>query len=512
MFINHSSKQVTAKIVYYGPGLSGKTTNLQYIFSITNPKSRGELVSIETDIERTLFFDLLPINVGLVNGYQTKFQLYTVPGQVFYDSTRRLVLKGADGIVFVADSQELMDEPNKDSFENLKVNLASQNQNIKEIPLVFQFNKRDLKNIFPIESMNKKLNTQGCPYYGATAIKGTGVIETLREISSLTLIQIKKLMEHTIQDGRPKTHVNFDTNKKHKIIKKEELPFKKIPVEKAEEIPNKIEQQLKVSVAAPKTEDVFELQGFEDIEEIEELKGFDDIEDIDNVPEPEPVEELEEIHVPEHNEALEENTPELRDETEELDIPQDETEELDKPFDVYKEEETKELFLKESLADPDTDFEFQPELAAEPEAALIPQPPPAPTPQARPAPKQEAKPEPKPAPPPKIHATIQPTPPPTAQPSAPPSPPQPVQQPKVEPEQKKETKPKKSMKPNALDILEQLKDESRITVIKKIKKLSPENSPMVIEVKDKNSILVEPIEVKIKPGVKKITIILDVQK
>ena len=120
MLINHTSKQVTAKIVYYGTGLGGKTTNLQYIFSVTNPRTRGELVCMETEIERTLFFDLLPINVGLVKGYQTKFQLYTVPGQVFYDSTRKLVLKGADGIVFVADSQELMEQANLESFDNLK--------------------------------------------------------------------------------------------------------------------------------------------------------------------------------------------------------------------------------------------------------------------------------------------------------------------------------------------------------------------------------------------------------
>ena len=127
MFINHSSKEVTAKIVYYGTGLSGKTTNLQYIFSITNPQSRGELVSVETEIERTLFFDLLPINVGLIKGYFTKFQLYTVPGQIFYNSTRKMVLKGADGIVFVADSQEAMEDANIESFDNLKVNLAEDN-------------------------------------------------------------------------------------------------------------------------------------------------------------------------------------------------------------------------------------------------------------------------------------------------------------------------------------------------------------------------------------------------
>jgi small GTP-binding protein len=177
MFINHSAKEVTAKVVFYGPGLSGKTTCIQYIFSVTNPNTRGELISIETEIERTLFFDLLPVNVGLVKGYQTKFQLYTVPGQVFYDSTRKLVLKGADGIVFVADSQITMERPNLDSMENLKTNLASHKLDVNEIPMVFQYNKRDLKNVFSIEELNKTLNPRGLPYFGSVATEGNGVLE-----------------------------------------------------------------------------------------------------------------------------------------------------------------------------------------------------------------------------------------------------------------------------------------------------------------------------------------------
>ncbi|MCK4890070.1 MAG: GTPase domain-containing protein, partial [Candidatus Aminicenantes bacterium] len=177
MFINHSSKEVTAKIVYYGTGLSGKTTNLQYIFSITNPQSRGELVSVETEIERTLFFDLLPINVGLIKGYFTKFQLYTVPGQIFYNSTRKMVLKGADGIVFVADSQEAMEDANIESFDNLKVNLAEDNNELASVPLVFQYNKRDLKNSSSLERMNEILNPNGYPYFEAISTVGTGVVE-----------------------------------------------------------------------------------------------------------------------------------------------------------------------------------------------------------------------------------------------------------------------------------------------------------------------------------------------
>jgi signal recognition particle receptor subunit beta len=230
MLINHTSKQVTAKIVYYGTGLGGKTTNLQYIFSVTNPRTRGELVSMETEIERTLFFDLLPINVGLLKGYQTKFQLYTVPGQVFYDSTRRLVLKGADGIVFVADSQELMEQANLESFENLKSNLDFHNQSIEGMPLVFQYNKRDLKNILSLEKLNAGLNCMHQPYFEAVASNGRGVIETLRDISSLTLVKIKEALEHATVSAQNMA-VHFDVDSSHQILKMKDLPVKKINME-----------------------------------------------------------------------------------------------------------------------------------------------------------------------------------------------------------------------------------------------------------------------------------------
>jgi len=230
MFINHSSKEVTAKIVYYGAGLSGKTTNLQYIFSITNPKSRGELVSVETDIERTLFFDLLPINVGLIKGYFTKFQLYTVPGQVFYNSTRKMVLKGADGIVFVADSQYPMESANLESLANLKTNLESDGRDLKDIPLVFQYNKQDLKNLITTSELNKILNKSDLPYFEAIARDGVGVVETLREISTLTLKKIKAEIE-TINNGMgEKPVVSFDINKDREMLKKKEISIKKISV------------------------------------------------------------------------------------------------------------------------------------------------------------------------------------------------------------------------------------------------------------------------------------------
>lgn len=234
MFINHSSKEVTAKIVYYGAGLSGKTTNLQYIFSITNPKSRGELVSVETDIERTLFFDLLPITVGLIKGYFTKFQLYTVPGQVFYNSTRKMVLKGADGIVFVADSQEAMESANLDSYENLEHNLSEDNKDIKELPLVFQYNKQDLKNLSSNEHLNDLFNKKNLPYFNAVSKDGIGVVETLREISTLTLKKIKTEIENIGKSSGSTPIISFDINPKKKIISKEELPLKRISADNKE--------------------------------------------------------------------------------------------------------------------------------------------------------------------------------------------------------------------------------------------------------------------------------------
>ena len=234
MFINHSSKEVTAKIVYYGTGLSGKTTNLQYIFSITNPKSRGELVSVETDIERTLFFDLLPITVGLIKGYFTIFQLYTVPGQVFYNSTRKMVLKGADGIVFVADSQEAMEPANIDSFENLEQNLNEENRDISELPIVFQYNKQDLKSLSSTERLNEILNKKKLPHFTAVSKDGIGVIETLREISTLTLKKIKTEIENISKSPGSTPRISFDINPKKHIMSKEELPVKRVRADNKE--------------------------------------------------------------------------------------------------------------------------------------------------------------------------------------------------------------------------------------------------------------------------------------
>src|SRR5262249_29487164 len=163
VFFNYATMQMAAKIVYYGPGLCGKTTNLQYIYQKTSPKSRGEMVSLETETDRTLFFDLLPLDVGNIAGFKTRFQLYTVPGQVFYNSTRKLVLRGVDGIVFVADSQVAMMDANVESLNNLRSNLQELGLNLDDIPMVIQYNKRDLKTISTLDDLNRTLNPNALP-------------------------------------------------------------------------------------------------------------------------------------------------------------------------------------------------------------------------------------------------------------------------------------------------------------------------------------------------------------
>jgi len=191
VFLNYTAMQMTAKIVYYGPGLCGKTTNLQWIHGKTAPRSRGEMVSLETEADRTLFFDLLPLDVGVIGGMKVRLQLYTVPGQVFYNATRRLVLKGVDGLVFVADSQVPAAEPNEESLSNLRQNLEELGADPKGVPLVFQYNKRDLRNILPVDRLQQSLNPGAAPAFEAAAVHGVGVFETLKEISRLSLDSVR---------------------------------------------------------------------------------------------------------------------------------------------------------------------------------------------------------------------------------------------------------------------------------------------------------------------------------
>ena len=191
-FINYSSREINCKIVYYGPGLCGKTTNLQYIYNKTNPEAKGKMISLATETERTLFFDFLPLSLGEIRGFRTRFHLYTVPGQVFYDASRKLILKGVDGVIFVADSQVERMDANVESVENLQTNLKTQGYDINTIPYVIQLNKRDLPNVAPAEEMKGLLMRKDEPVFEAVAAKGPGVFETLKGVAKLVLQELTK--------------------------------------------------------------------------------------------------------------------------------------------------------------------------------------------------------------------------------------------------------------------------------------------------------------------------------
>ncbi len=191
-FINYSSREINCKIVYYGPGLCGKTTNLQYIYTKTNPEAKGKMISLATETERTLFFDFLPLSLGEIRGFKTRFHPYTEPGQVFYDASRKLILKGVDGVVFVADSQIERMEANIESLDNLRVNLSDQGYNLDKIPYVVQYNKRDLPNSAPLDELKKVLNPTTVPEYEAVATTGVGVFDTLKAVAKLVLTELKR--------------------------------------------------------------------------------------------------------------------------------------------------------------------------------------------------------------------------------------------------------------------------------------------------------------------------------
>jgi len=190
-FINYSSREINCKIVYYGPGLGGKTTNLQYIFEKTNPQARGKMISLATETERTLFFDFLPLSLGAIRGFRVRFHLYTVPGQVFYDASRKLILKGVDGVVFVADAQEERLEANIESVDNLKANLQEHGYDIDKIPLIVQYNKMDLANAMKVEELRAQLNPKNYPDFKACAKSGEGVFDTLKAVAKLVLQELK---------------------------------------------------------------------------------------------------------------------------------------------------------------------------------------------------------------------------------------------------------------------------------------------------------------------------------
>lgn len=191
-FINYVAREINCKIVYYGPGLGGKTTNLQYVYQITDTENKGKMISLATETERTLFFDFLPIDLGQIRGFQTRFHLYTVPGQVFYDSSRKLILKGVDGVVFVADSQEERIDANLESLSNLAHNLTEQGFDINKIPYVLQLNKRDLPNAMPVDELKKQLLVKGEPVFEAVATEGMGILNTLKAVARQVLFELKK--------------------------------------------------------------------------------------------------------------------------------------------------------------------------------------------------------------------------------------------------------------------------------------------------------------------------------
>ena len=190
-FINYAAREITCKLVYYGPGLGGKTTNLQWIYQNTQKEAKGKMVTLATESDRTLFFDLLPLSLGTIRGFKTRFQLYTVPGQIFYDASRKLILKGADGVAFVADSQAARYEANIEALRNLKINLAENGLDFATIPYVLQLNKRDLPTALPVEQLVAALQAKGEPVYEAIAPQGIGVVETLKALVKQSLARLK---------------------------------------------------------------------------------------------------------------------------------------------------------------------------------------------------------------------------------------------------------------------------------------------------------------------------------
>ncbi len=191
-FINYSSREINCKLVYYGPGLCGKTTNLQYIYDKTRPEAKGKMISLATETERTLFFDFLPLSLGEIRGFKTRFHLYTVPGQVFYDASRKLILKGVDGVCFVADSQAERMEANIESLDNLRLNLQEQGYELDKIPYVIQYNKRDLPSAVSIKELSEVCNPTGVPEFEGVAVTGVGVFDTLKALAKQVLAELRK--------------------------------------------------------------------------------------------------------------------------------------------------------------------------------------------------------------------------------------------------------------------------------------------------------------------------------
>lgn len=229
VLINYATKEIVAKVVYYGPALCGKTTNLQYIYTKMNPKKRGKMISLATESDRTLFFDFLPMELGKVGGFKVRFQLYTVPGQVFYGATRKLVLKGADAIVFVADSQEATLDMNLEAIQDMKHNLMENNLDPETIPLVIQYNKRDLNGIMEVEELERTVNWRGVPYTEAVAITGPGVMDTFKEITRALIDDLRSkhslMSGDAIKDLPPEVFQEYEPPKQEEVLDAEDIVF-----------------------------------------------------------------------------------------------------------------------------------------------------------------------------------------------------------------------------------------------------------------------------------------------
>lgn len=315
VLFNHATREMTAKIVYYGPGLCGKTTNLMVIFDKLDPKSKGKMLSLATKTDRTLFFDLLPVDIGKVGPFNLKIQLYTVPGQVFYNETRKLVLRGADSVVFVADSQPAMTEANRESFANLLENLEENQIDPNDTPIVIQFNKRDLPGVLSVEKLQESLSFEGYPYTEASAIKGEGVMETFKLISKLTAkhlfarlkggksepltkktpvaakVEVKEQPQSEMLDNEP---LAAPPNPFADSLGAQDNPFPEgaaaveADYEAAEEV--SLEQLLAEGRSRPTFSGTVPVP----LEEIEEL-GAEELMDAEEVEEPEPIETVEPV-------------------------------------------------------------------------------------------------------------------------------------------------------------------------------------------------------------------------
>jgi len=250
--LNYSKKEINAKIVYYGPGLSGKTTNIQYIYKKLKPEHKGKLMTLATQTDRTLFFDFLPVELGEIKGLKTRFQIYTVPGQVYYNATRKLVLKNVDGIVFVADSQKKMLNENIESLKNLEENLRFYNRSIKDLPVVFQYNKRDLPDILSVEELQRALNKYNFPYFEAVAHTGQGVLQTLTTVSKLVLQKLRTSTDFTRVESQP----SVETPEQAKEAPAQVVSSAGEEVVEAEPVPAGMEGEVVQSVTATKTTEV----------------------------------------------------------------------------------------------------------------------------------------------------------------------------------------------------------------------------------------------------------------